>query len=99
MEKIFNRGYEVVFNGAKQAVKALDWSIKYKNSEKGLIEASSSGSFLSWGETIEIKISKVNESSTKVVVKSASTAQLFSWGTNSSNEEDFIKELKNILKK
>ena len=98
MEKTFNTQYSDGFNAAKKALKVLGFTLEYSDKKSGLIQASSSSSFLSWGEDIQIKISEINFEKTKIEVRSSSKAQLISWGKNSTNEEDIIQEIKNILR-
>lgn len=96
MEFTINRSADDVFQIVKKAIKKLDWRIEYKNEQKRHIEGSTGGSFLSWGESININVKSVNGNSCKVKILSEAPSQLFSWGVNSKNEQNFkelVKEL------
>lgn len=98
MQKTYNSQFLNVFNAAKKAIKNLGFNLQYSSRVDGLIEASSSGSFLSWGEDIQIKIEANGNHKTRVEVNSTSKAQLFSWGTNDENEKNILEEIKNLLR-
>ncbi len=61
------------------------------------ITGSTGSSLLSWGEDIQIWFEIIDNETTKVTVKSTSSAQLIDWGTNLANESLIITELKNRL--
>lgn len=99
MERTFNSQYYEVYAAAKKALFNLEFKSDYSNKDSGLIQASSSSSFLSWGEEIQIRIIKINATKTKIEVRSTSKAQLIDWGKNESNEEEILDEVKKILSK
>ena len=71
--------------------------VGYTNKLKGVISASTETSFLSWGETIDIRIKEKGEGTCTVEVKSNSKAQLFDWGTNEENEVEILDALSKSL--
>ena|ERR1035437_6509507 len=56
MEKLFNHPPNEVFRKSKSALKSLSIEIDYSSESEGLIQGSTQGSILSWGENIEVKI-------------------------------------------
>jgi hypothetical protein len=98
LEKIFNKPVDTVFDNAKIAVKKCGWTISHENRQKGQIEAKSSASLLSWGETIQIKIDSISAEKIKVVVSSSVDNQLISWGKDSQNEAQYLSILNELLK-
>jgi hypothetical protein len=99
MQKEFETGYEIVYINCLEAAHRLNFSITKENITDGIIIYKTKMSILSWGETFKIKISKINDTRTKVDVESALNAQLIDWGKNESNIVNFIKTLTEILKK
>jgi len=97
MERTYKRRFEEVYNAAKRALRELDMNIEYENRNNGIIEATTRTSFLSWGEDIQVRISR-RSSDTHVKVKSTSKAQLLSWGKNDTNEENILKEIAQNLR-
>lgn len=93
MEKTFKYSFEEVFGQCKKALNRLNININYSSKSDGLIQASTKGSILSWGEDIEIKVKFIENKLTKVIVESNATAQLFSWGKDSTNERNIIEAI------
>jgi hypothetical protein len=96
MKRSFRHSYDQVYSACKQALKRLDLSIEYTDKASGVISASTSSTFLSWGETIDITIRRSNRN-VVVEVESNSKAQLFSWGKNDRNEEEILDEIDELL--
>jgi hypothetical protein len=97
--KSFSENKRKVFNGCIAALDNLDCDIKSNNFGSGKITASMSGGLLSYGHNLEITIETADNKRTKVSVASSSFGiQVIDWRTNSSNEENFITELNNLLK-
>lgn len=98
MTKSFSAKKETVFKACKQVLKDLGMEINGSSLTKGKILASTSGSLLSWGEDIEIKITSKG-THTQVYVTSDASSQLFSWGKDSANERNILNELGRKLSK
>ncbi|MBS1635377.1 MAG: hypothetical protein JST26_05595 [Bacteroidetes bacterium] len=92
MTKSFNAKKETVFRACKQVLKDLGMEINGSSLANGKILASTSGTLLSWGEDIEIKITEKG-TYTLVSVSSNASSQLFSWGKDSANERNILNEL------
>ncbi len=88
--------YNQVYMACKRASRNLGWRITEFDKEEGYIEAKASVSLLSWGESIEINVWE-DEDETLVEVESRPTAQLFDWGKNNENLDNFFEELEDIL--
>lgn len=96
MEQIFSQGFDRVFAACKRALSELDFSIEFVDKNEGTLSASTSTSFFSWGETIDINVQRSGRG-TKVIVDSNSKAQLISWGKNDDNEEAILNKIEEIL--
>ena len=97
MEKSIHVPFNTVYNKSKETIAQLGWTLEADKREKGILEASTPTSFLSWGEQIEIKLTVINQSLTKVTVISNVHSQLVSWGKDSTNETQFIQTLMNLI--
>jgi hypothetical protein len=93
MEKTFNHSFLEVFTQCKAALRDLDMNIDFSSKKEELIQASTKGSLLSWGEDVEIYFKSLGVNKTKVTVNSEASAQLFSWGKDSTNERNIINAL------
>lgn len=94
--RIFTKSYDTIFATCIDALQDLDIDISAQNKRAGIIHGETGTSLLSWGEEIKIKI-QVAGNRTKVIVKSEASAQLFSWGKNSSNEETILDKIEELL--
>jgi Protein of unknown function (DUF1499) len=96
MTKSYKTGFDTAYKACLAALRRLEFSIEYKNKEKGLINASTPTSLFSWGEDIDVRII---QDQGKIVVECVSNArsQLFTWGKNEANMNNFFKELNTIL--
>lgn len=99
MQKTFNKGYDTTFDACQKALKALDIEVNSSNKSKGVIHATTSSSFLSWGEEIQIHIDEVGVNKTKVTVRSEAQAQLITWGKNDRNKEGIMSKISKYLAK
>ena len=97
--KIFSESKQVVFNSCMTALSQIGCTIKSNNFQKGTIDASKTGSLLSYGHKLNISIHTTENHKVKVMVTSTSLGiQIIDWGTNSSNEEELISFLIAMLK-
>ncbi len=94
MEIILNKPYEVVFKNCEKVLKTLKINISKSNMASGIINGVTESSIWSWGEDVELQITKINETRTRVCVESSANAQLWSWGKDSENERNILKLLK-----
>ncbi len=97
VEKEYRNRPSIVFDICLKALEQLRMHVDYKNRQEGIIEASTGASIWSWGEKIIIEIIPRNNGSL-VRVNSEATAQLFSWGKDSSNERQIIEEMTKTLR-
>ena len=78
--------FNLVFDAVGKALKELDIEFKADKKNKS-ISASKGVSIFSWGEEIQITFEEKGNSQTKIKIESISSAQLFDWWKNESNEE------------
>lgn len=64
--------------------------------EKGLIFTPASISFKSWGENLYFTVTKIDESTTELLFESVAF-QLYSWGKNEDNANQFFAKLEESL--
>ena len=93
LHKTYYQSYDVVFKKCELALEHLGVDIEYSDKTKGCIQASVSGSLLSWGEDIEVTVQAIGQKETKVIISSEAKAQMISWGRNDTNERRFIEHL------
>lgn len=72
----------------KRALKQLGWSIS--RDEEDYIRASTTLSFWSWGERIEIEL---DDQSVQITSKCALATQCVDWGKNKSNVKKLVKAI------
>lgn len=97
MQETFNRSKDDVFDKCLKALSILGFEVKYQNRKDGIIGASTGVSIFSWGESIDIQISRIAPKSTTIGITSTSHSQLFSWGKNEDNERKVIETLSEII--
>jgi hypothetical protein len=99
MQKTFHQNFDIVYSACKKALKSLGMNIEYDNMRNGSMSASTQSSIWSWGESIDISVSK-DKGKILVKVKSDHKAQLFDLGgKNEKNEENILNEVAKILNK
>lgn len=91
--------YNKTFEAVKKALEDCKFSIRKADKKTGEIKASAGISFWSWGETLNISVSKVNKNKTKVSISSGVKAQLIDWGKNKKNIDKFFDALDRRMKK
>ena len=97
--KSFSKKRGIVFNECLTVLDRQECNVEFNDFNIGKIMASKPGGILSYGHNLEIIVKTSDNNKTKVSVTSSSMGiQVIDWGTNSSNEEDFITELTNALK-
>lgn len=94
----FNYPYEKVFGEAENALKDAGFKVKNTDKGKGVIEASASMSWKSWGEKIIVTIRKSGgREGAEVEIESKEKAQLIDYGKGSENIRKFFEALKKRL--
>ena len=87
------------FKLIKKAALNMGLNLREESHTSGTLNMTSDGSLFSFGNNIDIKISKTGQSecSVKVSSKSAVLFQLIDWGVNKEIEEQLVQEIKKIL--
>ncbi len=100
IEKIFvyKLSYERVFKEVKNALSDCKFKIKEADESSGKINASAGISIWSWGENINILVSKTSEG-TQVDAYSGTKLQLIDWGKTRKNITNFFAALNKRLNK
>ena len=93
---IYKLPYEKVFEEVKNALNDCKFKIKEIDEKSGRIKASSGASIWSWGERVEVLVSKTG-GGTKVDVYSRAKAQLVDWGKSGRNVTNFLAALNKRL--
>lgn len=91
-EEIFHKNYRQVFDACKNALSDCGFEIKSDSPDSGIIKASKGTSVFQWGKELEIWVSKVDESNTKVIAESVSLAQIIRLGANNKSEKLLWKD-------
>lgn len=89
---IYAGDFKEIFKRCFESVKKCGWDVTSYDENEGIIFAETRGSFLSWGETVSIRVSK-NEGKTTVKVMSEPFAQIIDWGKSDENIQKFYNWL------
>jgi len=95
--KKYSASHIKAFDCIIQAIKDCGYSIISQDQQTGTIRASSGFSLKSWGETILIQVSSLNNI-VEVSVESTPKAQLMDWGKSRENVEVIIRAINKYLK-
>lgn len=98
MEKKFSVNNDLVYINCIETAEQLGFSIGNENITDGIIYFKTGVSFWSFGESVEVRLTVLNKTSTKVQVESVANA-LTTWGKNTENENKFLETLSQLLKK
>jgi len=97
MERTFKYSWSKLFKTCVKVLQDLKINIDYENDVDGIIQGVTKRSLRSWGEDIEIRLRKLENNKTEIIVNSKASAQLFSWGKDNENEEQIISSIKKAL--
>jgi hypothetical protein len=76
----------------KHVCNGFGWELKKEGADTLIFQTPTS--ILSWGESVEIKIStKADSNSVDVLITSSASAQLIDWGKSRGNVEKLVTEL------
>jgi len=95
---VYKLAYKKVFEEVKNAISDCGFKIKEADETSGKIKASASISIWSWGENIDILISKTSEG-TRVDAYSGAKLQLVDWGKSRKNITRIFTALNRRLNK
>jgi len=97
-QSTFYTSKENVFDAILKAANSLELVINEKSMTDGIIKLEHVGSFLSFGNKIEVELLfAYNKCVVKVSSRSAAALQIIDWGTNEQLESKIIESLKEIL--
>ena len=94
--KSYRHSSKTVYDAALDALKDCNFNIDSKDIDKGIIEASTGLSLRSWGEDVQIIISKTDET-IQLIATSNSKAQVIDWGKNEENIRSFFNSMGRYL--
>jgi len=89
---------DVIFNIVPKVVSKFGWKIDHADKALNRFRVKIGMSFWTWGQTMFIDLSKIDERTTKVRVYSEAGGQTFDWGKNRRDIERFLRELESTLK-
>lgn len=99
MEETFNKDHKIVYLNSLEATSQLGYNVIYENISEGVIKFKVKSSNISWGEIFTIKVTKIDDSKTHLVISSSTRFQLYDWGKNKKNMENFMTLLNSLFKK
>lgn len=88
---------DTVFDAVPPIIADLKWKIDGIDKPLGRFRVKISINFWTWGQTMFIDISKIDENTTKVRVYSEARGQVYDWGKNRRDIERFFHELETTL--
>lgn len=97
MEKKYAAMIDFVYINCIEAAELLGFTLYNEDVTNGIIYFRVGLSFLSFGETIEVRLTDLGNGTTSTQVKS-SAVQLITWGKNAENETKFIDRLNQLVK-
>ena len=95
--RIYKEEYNIVFLKAVDAVSHMGWQITFTDKTTGIISAKTPTNFWTWGDTVSIRVYKLDEERTKVDVSSGTSRQIVDWGHNERNIFGFYEKLDNLI--
>jgi hypothetical protein len=88
--------YRLVYDTALR-VAGEQFTVTSTDPKVGTIQCKTSASIRSWGETINIRIRRLQDEETEITVESSASAQLFDWGKSEENIQTFFSSVKAAL--
>ena len=97
-QSTFYKGKENIFNAILKVADNLELVVIEKSMESGIIRLEHVGSFLSFGNKIDVELLLAyNKCVVKVSSRSSAALQIVDWGTNEQLESKIIASLKETL--
>jgi hypothetical protein len=94
---IYNKNYNNVFLAAIDAASAMGWQVTFTDQTTGIISASTPTNLWTWGDTVSVRVSKIDEDRVEVDVSSGTSRQVFDWGRNERNILNFYGKLDSLI--
>ena len=88
---------EELFETSLEVLNELKWKVKRVDKPLLQITAKVGMSILSWGETVLITITRLDDDNSVVSISSESTHQIVDWGKNWRNIEKFFESIDNKM--
>ena len=94
----FDRPWTETFKACKRVLKDLDWEVISADKVDGTIEAERGGNLLAFGHSLTVDVRVLKAGGVEVTANSSTLGpQVFDWGTNAKNENEFLDALSEIL--
>jgi len=88
----------VVFDAVPRVLAKLHWNVERIDRPLGRFKVKIGMSLWTWGQTMFIDVSKIDDKSTRVHIYSEASGQIFDWGKNRRDIDSFFHELKTTLR-
>ena len=96
-ERLFNADYDKIFNSAQNAIKEFDYTISNSNKNKGIIMFDTTKTWLSYGQTMLIQISKSKQSTSVSIFGKCISFHDFDWGEKNNITNKIFNYIENNL--
>lgn len=87
---------DLMFNKLIESVNDSKLNLKQVDSKKGIILATTSLSFASWGENLYITLNQ-KDNYTEVVLEMTTISQVYDWGRNQANYKSILNQFEESL--
>jgi len=89
---------DAVFDAVPKVLSKLNWKIDRVDKPLGRFRVKIGMSFWTWGQTMFIDLTKIDDRITKVHIYGEAGGQTFDWGKIRRDIEKFLRELELTLK-
>lgn len=95
--RIYNKKFDTVFSSAIDAASAIGWQVTFTDKSTGVISARTPTNLWTWGDTVSIRVCRVENSAVEVNISSGTQRQVVDWGRNKRNILSYYGKLDNLL--
>ena len=90
--------FDRVWDTANLVLRKANWTITKADKSSGFFEVTLSMDLLTWTEPLYVKLTRIDDNSTKVVVAMMPNYQPLDWGISSQYLDSFLSALTRSLK-
>ncbi len=96
---IYDKDYSTVFIKAVDAASAMGWQVTFTDKSTGVISAKTPTNIWTWGDSVSIRVSRIEGDKVRVNISSGTQGQVIDWGRNRRNIISYLGKLDNLIYK
>ncbi len=96
---IYDKDYSTVFIKAVDAASAMGWQVIFTDKSTGVISAKTPTNIWTWGDSVSIRVSRIEGGKVRVNVSSGTQSQVIDWGRNRRNTISYLGKLDGLIYK